>query len=241
MEHILRNVLMALLERPGTTMHDILRMLSDKNFRKEVARSLRNETVRTFLEKEFEALLIRLSSRRHGADPEQSRRLPCRSAAQSDPDRGGPQDLHIRKIMDQGRVLPRKPCQVPHGRGQLVAPWGALGHHDRLAAYSRADAPSREPADFFVYIDEFQAFTTMSLANMLAELRKYRVGFTIAHQYLHQLEPDIRHAVLGNAGTLIAFRVGAEDAPYLVREFRDEFTALDLQQLPKLQRLSQSS
>ena len=67
---------------------------------------------------------------------------------------------------------------------------------------------------------------------MLAELRKYRVGFTIAHQYLHQLEPDIRHAVLGNAGTLIAFRVGAEDAPYLVREFREEFAELDLQQLP---------
>ena len=67
---------------------------------------------------------------------------------------------------------------------------------------------------------------------MLSELRKYRVGFTIAHQYLHQLEPDIRHAVLGNVGTVISFRVGAEDAPYLVREFHEKFALADLLQLP---------
>jgi hypothetical protein len=55
---------------------------------------------------------------------------------------------------------------------------------------------------------------------MLSELRKYRVGFTIAHQYLHRLAPDIRHPVLGNAGTIISFRVGAEDAPFIAREFK---------------------
>ena len=86
--------------------------------------------------------------------------------------------------------------------------------------------------DFFVYVDEFQSFTTLALANMFSELRKYRVGFTVAHQYLHQLEPDIRHAVLGNAGTIISFRVGAEDAPYLEREFVDRFEQIDLMQLP---------
>jgi hypothetical protein len=70
------------------------------------------------------------------------------------------------------------------------------------------------------------------LANMLSELRKYRVGFTIAHQYLHQLEPDVRHAVLGNVGSTISFRVGVEDAPYLAREFQPTFGELDLLQLP---------
>ena len=87
-----------------------------------------------------------------------------------------------------------------------------------LAAYSRADMPETQRRNFFVYIDEFQSFTTLALASMLSELRKYRVGFTVAHQYMHQLEPDIRHAVLGNVGSVIAFRVGAEDAPYLVRD-----------------------
>ena len=85
--------------------------------------------------------------------------------------------------------------------------------------------PPAERRDFFVYIDEFQSFTTLALANMLSELRKYRVGFTVAHQYLHQLEPEVRHAVLGNAGSIISFRVGVEDVPYLVREFHQRFVA----------------
>jgi len=71
----------------------------------------------------------------------------------------------------------------------------------------------------------------LALANMLSELRKYRVGFTVAHQYLHQLEPDIRHAVLGNTGTIVSFRVGAEDAPYLAREFQPRVLEIDLMQL----------
>jgi hypothetical protein len=91
--------------------------------------------------------------------------------------------------------------------------------------------PEAQRRDFFVYIDEFQSFTTLALANMLSELRKYRVGFTIAHQYLHQLTPDIRHAVLGNAATIISFRLGAEDAPYLSREFQGRFADGDLVQL----------
>jgi len=82
-----------------------------------------------------------------------------------------------------------------------------------------------------VYVDEFQNFTTLAVANMFAELRKYRVGFTVAHQYLHQLESDVRHAVLGNAGTLISFRIGAEDTPYLSREFQARFEEIDLLQL----------
>src|ERR1700704_6037345 len=86
-------------------------------------------------------------------------------------------------------------------------------------------------ARFFVYVDEFQGFTTLALVNMFSELRKYRVGFTVAHQYLHQLEPDIRHAVLGNAGTIISFRVGAEDGPYVEQEFQERFDQFDLTQL----------
>ena len=101
-----------------------------------------------------------------------------------------------------------------------------------LAAYTRADMPEAQRRNFFVYVDEFQSFTTLALASMLSELRKYRVGFTIAHQYMHQLEPDVRHAVLGNVGSMISFRVGAEDAPYLVREFHEKFAHADFLQLP---------
>ena len=91
-----------------------------------------------------------------------------------------------------------------------------------LAAYTRAEIPSAQRRDFFVYIDEFQ-----SLANMLSELRKYRVGFTIAHQYLQQLSPEIRHSILGNIGTFISFRVGVADALYPAKELEEEFDQLD--------------
>ena len=77
-----------------------------------------------------------------------------------------------------------------------------------------------------------QSFTTLALAGMLSELRKYRVGFTIAHQYIHQLEPEIRHAIFGNVGSVISFRVGAEDVSYLVREFHEKFAHADFLQLP---------
>jgi DNA helicase HerA-like ATPase len=101
-----------------------------------------------------------------------------------------------------------------------------------LAAFSRADTPPERRRDFFVYVDEFQSFTTLAVANMLSELRKYRVGFSIAHQYLHQLDPDIQHAVLGNVGTIVSFRIGAEDSPYMVREFASYLEEIDLLQLP---------
>ena len=231
MEHILRNVLMALLEQPDATLHDVLRMLSDQDFRKGVARDLRNETVRTFILKEFDRFSF--GYRADGTAPIQNKvgaflADPMLNRILTTPKI----DLHIRRIMDEGKVL-----LVNLGKGQIGEDsssllGGLLVTTIGLAAYSRADIPAPDRRDFFVYIDEFQSFTTLALANMLSELRKYRVGFTVAHQYLHQLEPDVRHAVLGNTGSIISFRVGAEDAPYLVREFNGRFGEIDLLQLP---------
>src|SRR6266567_7262092 len=231
MEHILRNVLMALLEQPNATLHDVLRILTDQDFRKGVAKSLRNETVRTFLLTEFERFSF--GYRADGTAPIQNKvgaflADPLLNRILTAPKT----DLHIRRIMDEGKVL-----LVNLGKGQIGEDsssllGGLLVTTIGLAAYSRADIPPAARRDFFVYIDEFQSFTTLALANMLSELRKYRVGFTVAHQYLHQLEPDVRHAVLGNTGSIISFRVGAEDAPYLVREFHERFGEIDVLQLP---------
>ena len=85
--------------------------------------------------------------------------------------------------------------------------------------------------DLFVYLDEFHTFSTLSLAIMLSELRKYRVGMILAHQYLGQIDEKIFEAVLGNVGTTISFRVGAMDAQILEKEFRPEFSADDLTEL----------
>jgi type IV secretory pathway TraG/TraD family ATPase VirD4 len=231
MEHILRNVLMALLEQPDATLHDVLRMLSDQNFRKEVARELQNETVRTFLLKEFDRFSF--GYRADGTAPIQNKVGAFLADPMLNRILTAPKiDLHIRRIMDKGTVLLVNLAKGQIGEDSSSLLGGLLVTTIGLAAYSRADTPAVDRRDFFVYIDEFQSFTTLALANMLSELRKYRVGFTIAHQYLHQLEPEIRHAVLGNTGSIISFRIGAEDAPYLVREFHERFEAIDFLQLP---------
>ena len=231
MEHILRNVLMALLEQPNATLHDVLRIFTDQKFRKEVAKSLKNETVKKFLEKEYERFSF--GYRADGTAPIQNKvgaflADPLLNRILTAP----PIDLHIRQIMDEGKVLLVNLAKGRIGEDSSSLLGGLLVTTIGLAAYTRADMPAEKRRNFFVYVDEFQSFTTLAVANMLSELRKYRVGFTVAHQYLHQLEPDIRHAVLGNAATVISFRVGAEDAPFLVREFVEQFEQIDLMQLP---------
>jgi hypothetical protein len=231
MEHILRNVLMALLEQPDATLHDVLRIFSDTEYRKQVAKSLRNETVRTFLLKEFERFSF--GYRADGTAPIQNKVGAFLADPQLDRILTAPKvDLHIRRIMDQGGVLLVNLAKGQIGEDSSSLLGGLLVTTLGLAAYSRADTPSAERRNFFVYVDEFQSFTTLALANMLSELRKYRVGFTVAHQYLAQLHPDVRHAVLGNTGSIISFRVGAEDAPYLAREFNGRFGEINLLQLP---------
>jgi len=231
MEHILRNVLMALLEQPAATLQDVLRVISDSKYRKDIAASLHNETVRTFLQKEFERFTF--GYRADGVAPIQNKvgaflADPLLNRILTAPQR----DLHIRQLMDEGRVLLVNLAKGRIGEDSSSLLGALLVTTIGLAGYSRADVEPQCRRDFFVYIDEFQSFTTLALGNMLGEMRKYRVAFTVAHQFLHQLEPAIRHAVLGNAGTIISFRVGAEDAPYLTREFNEVFDETDLLQLP---------
>jgi type IV secretory pathway TraG/TraD family ATPase VirD4 len=231
MEHILRNVLIALLEQPHATMHDILRILSDQKYRKEVARTLKNETVKNFLEKEFERFSF--GYRADGTAPIQNKvgaflADPVLNRILTAPKH----DLHFRQIMDEGKVLLVNLAKGRIGEDSSSLLGGLLVTTIGLATFTRAGTPQAKRREFFVYVDEFQNFTTLAVANMFAELRKYRVGFTVAHQYLHQLEPEVRHAVLGNAGTVISFRMGAEDAPFLAREFQARFHELDLLQLP---------
>ena len=97
---------------------------------------------------------------------------------------------------------------------------------------SRIDAPEEDRPDFYLYVDEFQNFATESFAGILSEARKYRLDLILAHQYTTQLLEPVRDAVLGNAGTLMCFRIGADDAEFFEKEFSPEVTSLDLVNLP---------
>jgi CxxC-x17-CxxC domain-containing protein len=103
----------------------------------------------------------------------------------------------------------------------------------QLAAMSRVDVPEKERRDFYLYIDEFQNFSTDSFANILSEARKYRLNLILAHQYIEQLSEKVKPAVFGNVGTMVVFRVGAADAEELVKEFTPTFTEEDIVNLPK--------
>jgi type IV secretory pathway TraG/TraD family ATPase VirD4 len=124
-----------------------------------------------------------------------------------------------RRLMDSGGVLLVNLSKGKIGEGPASLLGSLLVASIGLAGLSRADLRAEKRRPFFVYLDEFQSVSTLSLAGMLSELRKYGVGFILANQYLGQLAPEVRDAVLGNIGTLIAFRVGAADAPFLAREF----------------------
>lgn len=231
MEHILRNTLLALLDQPRALMPDILRMLDDKTFRARAIRNIENEQVREFWTKEFPSLPARSAAdaiapiqNKIGAflsDP-RLRRFVCTEG------RG----LRMRELMDEGRVLLVNLAKGRLGEGSASVLGAMLVTSIGLAALTRVDLdpPKRRP--FFLYLDEFQNVTTLAMAEMLSEVRKYGVGLVMAHQYLAQLDPRIRAAVLGNAGTLLCFRVGAEDAQMLARQFEPVFTPIDLINLP---------
>ena len=97
---------------------------------------------------------------------------------------------------------------------------------------SRQDIPETERKDFYLYVDEFQSFATSSFVDILSEARKYRLNLILSNQYLRQIDEKIRMAILGNVGTLLSFRVGAEDAKYLSQEFYPVFSQDNLVNLP---------
>lgn len=231
MEHILRNALLALLDQPAATLADILRLLSDQSFRRQVIENITNPQVETFWESEFSNYSYRF--RADSIAPVQNKvgaflADPTLNRVLTAPAR----PISFRRLMDEGKVLLVNLSRGQLGEDSAALLGGLLVTTIGVAAFSRADVPEAERRPFFLYVDEFQNFTTLSVANMASELRKYRVGTIWAHQYLHQLEPDVRHAVLGNAGTLVSFRLGAHDADFLAKEFRLKFDAVDLQSLP---------
>jgi type IV secretory pathway TraG/TraD family ATPase VirD4 len=231
LEHLLRNVVFTLLETDGATLGDVPRLLSDKDYRGSVVRQVSNAVVRAFWEKEyagyspaFRAVVTAPLLNKVAAfltDPRLNAILTARESS-----------FDLRRVMDEGKVLIVNLAKGKLGEGPASLLGSLLVSHLSLAALERADRPQEERRDFYLYLDEFHTFATLSLATMLSELRKYRLNLILAHQYLGQLETEVRDAVFGNAGTFISFRVGALDAPTVARELAPKFEAEDLLTLP---------
>lgn len=231
LEHILRNAILALLDVPNATLLDILRLLDDKAYRKSVVAHVKNSRVKSYWLDEYEKYAPRL--RAEAIVPIQNKV----GAFLSDPVLRNvlvapEKPLAIRRIMDQEKILLVNLAKGRFGEDSSSLLGGLLVTTIGLAAFSRADTLEEDRREHFLFIDEFQNFTTLAIANMVSELRKYKMGLVLANQYLSQVDSDVRDAVLGNAGTLISFRVSGKDASQIAMEMAPTFESPDLVNLP---------
>ena len=231
LEHILRYTLLALLDRPETTLLDISRLLTDKDFRKETLDYCKDVTVLQFWKHEFgqwnekqvnESIAPVLN--KVGAFTANPIIRNIIGQAKS--------SFDVRKIMDEGKILVVNLSKGLIGEDNAAILGSFLVTKVQLAAMSRSDIPNimdRRP--FYLYVDEFQNFATDSFAVILSEARKYGLNLTVANQYVAQMTDSVRDAVFGNVGTTISFRVSPEDAPALIKQFEPTFEESDIIQL----------
>ena len=231
LEHILRYTLLALLDRPSTTLLDISRLLTDKDFRKETLDYCNDVTVLQFWKHEFgqwndkqvnESIAPVLNKVGAFTANPIIRNIIGQEKSSFD----------IRKIMDEGKILVVNLSKGLIGEDNAAILGAFLVTKVQLAAMSRSDIPDvKDRRPFYLYVDEFQNFATDSFAVILSEARKYGLNLTVANQYVSQMTEQVRDAVFGNVGTTISFRVSADDAPVLAKQFEPTFEASDLLQL----------
>ncbi|OHA84296.1 MAG: hypothetical protein A2408_00785 [Candidatus Yonathbacteria bacterium RIFOXYC1_FULL_52_10] len=230
MEYILSNVLLALLEYPGSTLLGINRMLTDKAYRKKVVDNIKDPSVRSFWIDEFAKYTDRYTQEATPAIQNKVGQFTANPLIRNIV--GQPKSsFDIRQMMDDRKILIINLSKGLVGEGNANLLGSMLITKIYLAAMSRADVPEavmKTLPNFYLCVDEFQSFANESFADILSEARKYKLNLTMAHQYIEQMSEEVRAAVFGNVGTMVVFRVGAFDAEILEKEFAPVFTAEDL-------------
>lgn len=230
MEYILGNTILALLEYPDATLLSASRMLSDKNYRKKVVDNVTDVSVKSFWVDEFAKYTDRFAADATPAIQNKIGQFTANPVIRNII--GQPHSsFDIRKMMDEKKIIIINLSKGRVGESNANLLGSMLITKIYLAAMSRADASPEEMKqlpNFYLYVDEFQSFANESFANILSEARKYKLNLTIAHQYIDQMTEEVRSAVFGNVGTMVAFRVGATDAEVFEREFAPQFTAEDM-------------
>ncbi len=238
MEYILNNTVLALLEYPNSTMLGINRMMADKNYRRDVVRKVSDPMVKSFWKNEFGRYSEQFAVEATAAIQNKVGQFLSAPLIRNIVGQVN-STIDMREIMDDGKILILNLSKGKIGEDNAKLLGGLLVTKLQLAAMSRVDIPEEERKDFFLYIDEFQNFASKSFVTILSEARKYRLGLILAHQYISQLEEDekvghsMRNAVFGNVGTIVSFRVGAEDAEALEKEFTPDIYPEDFINLPK--------
>ncbi len=232
MLHILRNCLLTLVQMPEASLLSIQQLLINPMFRKTAVARVQNPMVKSFWQDEFErwkpqdrTLYIASLQNKLGAflTNYKLQRILGQSESRID----------LRKIMDEGKILIVNLSKGTVGENASDLLGTLLVTSLQLAAMSRANIPESERRDFSIVIDEFQNYATPSIATFLSEARKYRAHLFLSHQFTAQLPPEILAAVLGNAGSMMVFQVGADDADLFARQLGGDLTAEHLMNIPR--------
>lgn len=227
LEHVLRYTTLALLDSPNTTVLSILKMLSDKNYRQKIVARIQDSVIKNFWVNEFaawsekfdnEAIMPILNKVGQFVSTALIRNIVGQSANK----------INIEKIMNEGKILLMRISKGNLGEENAALIGAMVVTKIQQAAMARTMIPEEERKDFYLYCDEFQYFATDTFSEILSEARKYHLNLTMAHQYMGQLTHLIRTTAFGNVGTIINFRVGAEDAAILENEYTPVFKVRDI-------------
>ena len=227
LEYILRYSILALLDYPDSTMLDITRILTDSQFRAKVIKHIEDPVVKNFWTVEFSSWNSKFASEAVApvlnkvgaftANPLVRNIIGQKKSS-----------FNIRKIMDENKILIVNLSRGLVGEDNAALLGSLLVTKIQLAAMSRADVPASQRTPFYLYVDEFQNFATDSFATILSEARKYGLNLTVANQYIAQMLPQVKDAIFGNVGSIVAFRTSADDARTMQKYFEPKFTEYDL-------------
>jgi energy-coupling factor transporter ATP-binding protein EcfA2 len=230
MEYILTNALLALIEYPDTTLLSVNRMFADKAYREKVVDFIKDPAVKSFWVDEFASYTDRYIAESVPAIQNKIGQFTGNPLIRNII--GQPHSsFDIRQMMDEKKILIMNLSKGLIGETNANLLGSMLTTRIYLAAMSRADIPvhiMKTMPNFYFYVDEFQSFANSTFANILSEARKYHLNLIIAHQYIAQMEEEVRDAVFGNVGTTVTFRVGPFDAEVLETVFTPTFLAADL-------------
>jgi hypothetical protein len=232
MEYILRFALLTLLENRKCSLLDIQPLLTDQTFRNSILSRSISPYILSFWHNEFDKYPPALKAEAIAPILNKTglflASTPLRNIV-GQKIRG----FNMQDIMNEGKILIANLSKGELGEDVTAILGNMLVTSIQLAALYRARQPEHTRRPFYLYVDEMHSFVSLSFADILAEARKYRLSIFLSHQYIEQLHEKIRAAIFGNVGTLISFRIGAEDADFLEKEFRPVFNQYDLVNLPR--------
>lgn len=234
MEYILRNCFMTLAAVPDTTLEDVLKILANASYRNKILEKVDDGALINFWKDEFDKMPPQLQ--KEAIAPIQNKVGQFVTSPLIRRIIGKPKStINIDEVMDEGKIILANLSQGRLGEDNSALLGAMLITKFELSAMRRVDRDKASRRPFYLYVDEFQNFATDSFIKILSEARKYGLALTLANQYMAQIPEHVRKAILGNAGTLISFAVGAEDASLLNKEFGEVFSQNDLINLENYQ------